>query len=74
MPIKPKKKWQVAVKMKMATMGITQKELAERTGQDYDLVRQVMCQDNMPRVRKSICDYLGLDLERLLKDESEGIN
>lgn len=74
MPVKPKKRWQVAVKMKMAIMGITQKELAERVGQDYDLVRQVMCQDNMPRVRKAICDYLGLDLERLLKDESEGID
>ena len=69
MAVKPKKKWQVAVIAKLAVMGITQRELAERIGKNYELIRQVMCQDNMPSIRKRICDYLGLDLERLLEDE-----
>ena len=69
---KPKKKWQVAVIANLQTMGFSYSDLAERIGESYNNVNQVMCKDNMPGIRKKICDYLGLDLERLVKDESEG--
>jgi hypothetical protein len=71
---KHKKKWQIAVIGKLQAMGISYGELADRIGNTYNNVNQVMCKDNMPNIRKQICGYLGLDLERLLKDESEGID
>lgn len=66
---KPKKKWQIAAIGKLQAMGIGYGELAERIEDSYNNVNQVMCKDNMPGIRKKICDYLGLDLERLLEDE-----
>ena len=66
---KPKTRWQIAVIGKMHEEGITYAALAERIGETYNNVNQVMCKDNMPAIRKKICDYYGLDLEELLDDE-----
>lgn len=71
---KPKKKWQVAVIANLQTMGFSYSDLAERIGESYNNVNQVMCKDNMPGIRKKICDYLELDLERLMEDEQTGID
>lgn len=71
---KPRKKWVVAVVAALAERGLTIKELADNVNRRYDVVRQVLYKDNMPAVRKEICDYLGLDLERLMEDEQTGID
>lgn len=71
---KPKKLWQVAVITKLHASGMSYAELAGRINESYDCVRQVMCKDNMPGLRKKICDYLNIDLERLMEDEQKGIS
>ena len=71
---KPRKKWVVAVVAALAERGLTIKELADNVHRRYDVVRQVLYKDNMPAVRKEICDYLELDLERLMEDEQTGID
>ena len=59
-PKKPKKPWQAKSKCQMEIMGITTADLAERIGESYFNVNQVMCKDNMPNVRRKICEYLGV--------------
>ncbi|WP_425755130.1 hypothetical protein ACPW7J_09670 [Ihubacter sp. rT4E-8] len=60
---KPKTKWQINVRSKLEFMGIGYQELADRMGEREGSIRQVMCQDNMPRLRDKICNYLGVELE-----------
>lgn len=57
---KPKARWQIEVRAKLDEMGIGYKELAERTGENEGSIRQVMCKDNQPILRKKICNYLNI--------------
>lgn len=58
---KPKKQWQIDVRAKLDSMGIGYMELAERIDANEGSVRQVMCKDNQPILRKKICEYLGIE-------------
>lgn len=60
---KPKTEWQIAVKAKMDATGLTYAELSKLIDVDDAIIRQVMCKDNMPRVKAKICEYLGIELE-----------
>ena len=57
---KPKAKWQIAVRTKLDEMGIGYKELAQRMGENEGSLRQVMCKDNQPILKRKICDYLNI--------------
>lgn len=57
---KPKAKWQIAVRVKLEEMGIGYKELSERMGENEGSIRQVMCKDNQPILKRKICDYLNI--------------
>lgn len=58
---KPKEKWQIEVRAKLDTLGVTYSELAHELDLKEGTVRQVMCKDNMPRVKSKICEYLGVE-------------
>lgn len=57
---KPKAKWQIAVRVKLDEMGIGYRELSERMGENEGSIRQVMCKDNQPILKRKICDYLNI--------------
>lgn len=60
---KPKAKWQIAVRAKLEEMGIGYRELANRMGENEGSVRQVMCKDNQPILKRKICKYLNIKEE-----------
>jgi len=57
---KPKAKWQIAVRTKLDEMGIGYKELAQRIGENEGSVRQAMCKNTYPILKRKICDYLNI--------------
>ena len=57
---KPKAKWQAYARAELEIRGWTSEDLAKASGISYFTVNQVMCKDNMPNVKKKICDYLGI--------------
>ena len=57
---KPKAKWQAYARAELEIRGWTSEDLAKAIGISYFTVNQVMCKDNMPNVKKKICDYLGI--------------
>lgn len=57
---KPKAKWQAYARAELEIRGMTYNELAKELGETYININQVMCKDNMPNVKKKICDYLGI--------------
>ena len=57
---KPKKQWQIDVRMRLDQMGIGYKELADRMGENEGSIRQLMCKDNQPILKKKVCEYLGV--------------
>lgn len=60
---KPKKQWQIDVRIKLDQMGIGYKELADRMGENEGSIRQVMCKDTMPKLKQKIIEYLGIEAE-----------
>ena len=57
---KPKAKWQAYARAELEIRGWTSEDLAKAIGISYFTVNQVMCKDNMPNVKKKICEYLGI--------------
>ena len=57
---KPKAKWQAYASAELEIRGMTYNELANALGETYININQVMCKDNMPNVKKKICEYLGI--------------
>lgn len=60
---RPKTRWQIDMRTKLDQMGIGCKELADRAGLNAGSVRQAMCKDGLPGVKKRISEYLGIDSE-----------
>lgn len=61
---KPKEEWQTEVRKKLDIMGIGYKELAERIGLKEGSVRQAMCKNNCPGIKKKICDYFKIKTDK----------
>ena len=57
---KPKAKWQAYARAELEIRGWTSADLAKAIGMSYFTVNQAMCKDNMPNVKKKICEYLGI--------------
>lgn len=57
---KPKEEWQIEVRRKLEAMGIGYKELAERLGLNDGTVRQAMCKNTCPGIKKQICNYFNI--------------
>ena len=53
---KPKAKWQAYARAELEIRGWTSEDLAKAIGISYFTVNQVMCKDNMPNVKKKICE------------------
>lgn len=60
---KPKQQWQIEVRTKLEELGIGYQELADRAGLNEGSVRQAMCKDVAPGIKRKICDYLGISLD-----------
>lgn len=58
---KPKAQWQIKARSKLDEMGIGYRELSEMIGATEGTVRQAMCKDVAPGVRKRICEKLEID-------------